>query len=128
MWLFDEESVQKLRVNIRPKKATKSFDYGDSILDDVNEKAGDQFKIAAQKSNVTASLFLFRDETDSQDDSDQSNADHEYLKFPEVSQFSACNRNMNEKSSGFGDNLMSLMEGKINNIQFDDLMMECNVN
>lgn len=127
-WLFDEESVQKLRLSIRPKKATKQFDHCDSILDDEQEKADDQFKMTAEQSNVTASLFLFRDETDSQDDSDRSSAHGEHLKFAEVSQFSACNKKESELCSGFGDNLMSLMEGKINNIQFDDLMINSNAN
>ena len=50
VWLFDEESVEKLRIQKPAKKATKPFEYCDSILDDAksNDKADDVFKLAAQ--------------------------------------------------------------------------------
>ena len=93
VWLFDEDSVQKLRLPNRSKKATKSFDNCDSILDDQsNGQATDPFQMAAEHSDVTASLFLFTDEVNSQDDSSLSSHHHQHLNFPEVSQFSPCNK------------------------------------
>ena len=89
VWMFDEESVQKLRLPNRSKKENKSFENCDSILDDQsNHQATDQFQMPAEEhSDVTASLFLFRDDEvdSSQDDSSRSSHYHEQLNMPEVS-------------------------------------------
>ena len=78
VWMFDEQSVQKLRIHDRPKKMSKLFDNCDSMLDDEsNDKTTDLFQMATEQSDITASLYLFKDDTNSYQDSDRSSHNHE---------------------------------------------------
>lgn len=123
---FREDSVSDLRLPKRAKNKAKPFEYENSFLEEklTDSVKDDPFKMTEEQNNdVTASLFLFKDDADSfGGGSNRSIYEEERQEFPQVSQFSPCNKKQKESGCKQGDKQMDLLESKINNIQFDDLI------
>ena len=86
---FREDSVSDLRLPKRVKNKAKPFEYENSFLEEkpTDSIKDDPFKMTEEQNNdVTASLYLFKDDADSFDGgSNRSIYEEERQQFPQVS-------------------------------------------